>query len=72
MMHTAVKLLRDGADDGELKLTSRSLKELRYAMKVFRPYRRERKVSIFGSTRPAVSTGHGGISSSAINCYPAG
>ena len=51
MMHTAVKLLGDGADDGELKLTSRSLKELRYAMKVFRAYRRERKVAIFGSAR---------------------
>ena len=44
-------LLRDGADDGELKLMSRSLKELRYAMKVFRAYRGKRKVAIFGSAR---------------------
>lgn len=51
VMHTALKLLRDGADDGELKLASRSLKELRYAMNVFRPYRHTRKVSIFGSAR---------------------
>ena len=51
MMHTAVKLVHDAADTGELKLISRSLKELRYAMKVFRDYRQVKKVSIFGSAR---------------------
>ena len=51
IMHTAVKLIRDEADTGELKLISRSLKELRYAMRVFRDYRQVRKVSIFGSAR---------------------
>lgn len=51
IMHTATKLLRDGADTGELKLVSRSLKELRYAMKVFRGHRATPKVSIFGSAR---------------------
>ncbi|GAB4108073.1 MAG: TIGR00730 family Rossman fold protein [Phycisphaeraceae bacterium] len=51
MMHTAVKLMNDGADDGELKLVSRSLKELRYALKVFRPYRETPKIAIFGSAR---------------------
>lgn len=51
IMHTAVKLLRDGANTGELKLVSRSLKELRYAMKVFRGHRATPKVSIFGSAR---------------------
>lgn len=51
MIHTSVKLLRDGADNGELKLTSRSLKELRYALKVFRDYREARKIAIFGSAR---------------------
>ena len=53
MIHTAVKLLRDGADTGELKLISRSLKELRYALKVFRDYRDAPKVAIFGSARTA-------------------
>ena len=57
MMDTAVKLLGDGADEGELKLTSRSLRELRYALKVFRQYRHQRKISIFGSAR--TSEGHG-------------
>jgi uncharacterized protein (TIGR00730 family) len=51
MVHTALKLMRDGANTGELKLTSRSMKELRYAMKVFRPYQGVRKVAIFGSAR---------------------
>ncbi len=51
IMHTAVKLLRDDAEPGEVKLLSRSLKELRYALKVFRDYRDVRKISIFGSAR---------------------
>src|SRR5512134_905497 len=51
IMHTAIKLLRDGADDGEMKLISRSVKELRYALKVFRGYDQVRKISIFGSAR---------------------
>jgi uncharacterized protein (TIGR00730 family) len=51
IMTTALKLIGDGADTGELKLLSRSVKELRYAMKVFRPYRAVRKISVFGSAR---------------------
>lgn len=51
IMHTATKLLRDGADTGEMKLVSRSLKELRYALRVFRGHREVRKVTIFGSAR---------------------
>jgi hypothetical protein len=53
IMHTATKLVRDRADTGEMKLLSRSLKELRYAQKNFRDYREVRKVSIFGSARTA-------------------
>ena len=51
IMHTALKLVRDGSDTGEVKLISRSVKELRYALKVFRPYRDTPKISIFGSAR---------------------
>ncbi|MEM0914212.1 MAG: LOG family protein [Planctomycetota bacterium] len=51
VIHTAVKLVGDKAETGELKLISRSLKELRYALKVFRDYRDVPKVSIFGSAR---------------------
>jgi uncharacterized protein (TIGR00730 family) len=48
---TADKLERDHASQGDLKILSRSLRELRYAFKVFTPYRRTRKVSVFGSAR---------------------
>ncbi|QDU77911.1 putative lysine decarboxylase [Bremerella volcania] len=48
---TADKLQRDAATRGDLKLLSRSLKELRYAFKVFTPFRGKRKVTIFGSAR---------------------
>ena len=48
---TADKLARDGAARGDLKILSRALRELRYAFKVFTPYRRHRKVTVFGSAR---------------------
>lgn len=48
---TADKLRQDGASRGDLKILSRALRELRYAFKVFAPYRRNRKVSVFGSAR---------------------
>jgi uncharacterized protein (TIGR00730 family) len=48
---TADKFARDHATRGDLKLVSRALRELRYAFKVFTPYRRRRKVTVFGSAR---------------------
>ena len=39
------------ANRGELKLVSRSLRELGRAFRIFAPYREKRKVSIFGSAR---------------------
>lgn len=48
---TADKFARDNASRGDLKIVSRALKELRYAFKVFTPYRRDRKVTVFGSAR---------------------
>jgi len=52
------KLEKDATTRGDLKLLVRSLKELRYAFKVFTPYRNRRKVTIFGSarTRPDTET----------------
>src|SRR5881296_212039 len=47
----ALKLLRDQTNRGDIKLINKSLKELRYALKIFAPYRDVRKVSIFGSAR---------------------
>ena len=51
MVANALKLLRDQTGRGDLKLMNTSFKELRYALKVFAPYRDIRKVSIFGSAR---------------------
>src|SRR5438132_4749408 len=48
---TADKLIRDGADRAEIKMLNTALKELRYAFKVFAPYRNRRKVTVFGSAR---------------------
>lgn len=48
---TADKLEADGATRGDLKILSRALKELRYAFKVFTPFRNVRKVTVFGSAR---------------------
>ncbi|QDT56495.1 putative lysine decarboxylase [Caulifigura coniformis] len=48
---TADKLARDHATRGDVKIIARALKELRYAFKVFTPYRRKRKITVFGSAR---------------------
>ena len=48
---SADKLARDGSTRGDLKILSRALRELRYAFKVFAPFRRQRKVTVFGSAR---------------------
>jgi hypothetical protein len=47
----ALKFLRDNTNRGDIKLVNKSFKELRYALKIFAPYRDVRKVSIFGSAR---------------------
>ena len=48
---TALKMARDKMGAGDLKLMSRSLKEMRYAAKMFSGYRQFRKVCVFGSAR---------------------
>jgi uncharacterized protein (TIGR00730 family) len=51
LLQTGLKLIPDGRDTGELKLMTNSLKELRYAYRVFAKYRQPHKVTIFGSAR---------------------
>lgn len=51
ILTTSVKLGQESADPGDLKLVNNTLKELRYAFKVFSPYRRVKKAIIFGSAR---------------------
>src|SRR5215469_15042238 len=48
---SADKLAQDQTSRGDLKILSRTLRELRYAFKVFAPYRTRRKVTVFGSAR---------------------
>ena len=48
---SADQLQADRTDRGDLKILSRTLRELRYAFKVFAPYRLRRKIAIFGSSR---------------------
>lgn len=51
MIVTALKIGRDDLGVADLKLFNRSLKEMRYASRVFRGYADRRKVVVFGSAR---------------------
>ncbi len=53
MITTALRLVRDKADRGEMKLVNGALKEFAYSFRVFRKWRGIRKVTIFGSARTA-------------------
>ena len=48
---SALRLARDRADRGDLKIANAALKEMRHSFHVFAPYRSARKVAIFGSAR---------------------
>ncbi len=48
---TALRLLRDGAEQRDVKLLNSALKELRHSFRVFAPYEHLRKVAVFGSAR---------------------
>jgi len=51
LVTSALKLIPDGRDTGELKLMTAAMKELRYAFRVFGQYPDPHKISIFGSAR---------------------
>lgn len=51
MLTTVLRLKNAPLDTLDLKILNRTLRELRYAFKVFGEYRDRRKVSIFGSAR---------------------
>jgi uncharacterized protein (TIGR00730 family) len=51
MIVTALKLLNSGADRGDMRQYNTALKEMRYATRVFAPWRHVRKATIFGSAR---------------------
>jgi uncharacterized protein (TIGR00730 family) len=51
MITTAVRLTRDSAERGEMKLVNAALKEFAYSFRVFKKWQSYRKISIFGSAR---------------------
>ena len=48
---TALKAGIEEAEEGDLKLMNTTLKEMRFTSKIFGPYRKIRKVTVFGSAR---------------------
>lgn len=51
MVTTALKMARDQTTVADLKMLNRALKEMRFASRIFAPYRQFRKVAVFGSAR---------------------
>jgi hypothetical protein len=51
IVENALKLLTDVKDTGDVRVIQTALRELRYAFRLFAPYARIRKVTIFGSAR---------------------
>src|SRR5213595_3142744 len=51
MIVTALRIARDQMSVADLKLINRSVKEMRYAAKVFARFQHFRKVAVFGSAR---------------------
>ena len=56
LMTSAYRLGKDQASTLDMKIINSAVKELRYAFKSFKPYRRVHKVAMFGSAR--VSSQH--------------
>lgn len=54
---TVAKIGREEFSRGDLKLLNTTLKELRWALRVFKPYRHIRKVTVFGSARTPETAG---------------
>jgi uncharacterized protein (TIGR00730 family) len=53
IIESALKILTDIEDSGDVKVIQTALRELRYAFRLFAPYAETRKVTIFGSARTA-------------------
>src|SRR5437667_3196474 len=51
IIESALKLLADVEDSGDVRVIQTAIRELRYAFKLFAPYSHTRKVTIFGSAR---------------------
>ena len=55
IIQNALKLLADVKDTGDVRVIQTTVRELRYAFRLFAPYAEKRKITIFGSARTASS-----------------
>jgi hypothetical protein len=51
LVRSAVRLALDGTDEGQMRLVTRAVREMRHAWVVFNAWRGTRKVAIYGSAR---------------------
>ena len=51
IIENALKLLTDVKDSGDVRVIQTTIRELRYAFRLFAPYAEKRKVTMFGSAR---------------------
>jgi uncharacterized protein (TIGR00730 family) len=51
IIESALKILKDVEDSGDVRVIQTAIRELRYAFRLFAPYAGVRKVTIFGSAR---------------------
>jgi uncharacterized protein (TIGR00730 family) len=51
IIDTALKVVKDSTDRGDVKIMNTALKELRYSFLVFEPYTAYQKVAVYGSAR---------------------
>src|SRR5216117_354991 len=51
IIESALKLLKDVKDTGDVRVIQTAIRELRYAFRLFATYAGTRKVTIFGSAR---------------------
>ncbi len=51
LVRSAVRLALDGSDEGQMRLVTRAVREMRHAWLVFNEWRGVRKVAIYGSAR---------------------
>src|SRR5215510_2359295 len=51
IIESALKILNDMEDTGDVRVIQTAIRELRYAFRLFAPYSHTRKVTIFGSAR---------------------
>jgi uncharacterized protein (TIGR00730 family) len=51
IIESALKILTDVQDSGDVRVIQTAIRELRYAFRLFAPYAKVRKVAIFGSAR---------------------